>query len=553
MQPGALTFSLKAPYELHQPLITIGGCRYNQFRDEYVYPATPYVSLAVRQLAMGSACPISANDPFVQLAKKISLINETKVRCQDPSKLPQPLIRTFDSWEWQLQGYHNVLPLDALMLWMGVGTGKSKIICDLIQNRQHKTIILGMPNHILKDESCWDVQFERYMKDDYMFKVLDYGSSKRNAEEASQALKKFKGSKVPLIIGINYESIWRGQLGELLLACELDLLTMDESQKIRAPGGKASKYVAKLAMHAKQKVALTGSMMFNSQLDAYGQYRALDPGIFGTSYTRFRDEYAVIFDFNGAPIVKGYKNKKQLAEKIAPITVQVDANVLDLPEPQHDSRIFDLSKEERRVYDDIEQSYATETSQGYLTITNGLTKVLRLQQLTGGWLPLREDDVEAQLKRIGTSKQELLTDLLEDIPSNEPVVVFARFTADLDAIKEAAANLKRTYGEISGRAYDKVLWDKGEIQVLGINVKSGEGLNTLTRASYGIFYSVGYSNGEFDQCVGRLRRPGMRKFAYFYHLVARDTVDLAVYRALKNKTNAMQEVVTYLKNLAKAA
>ena len=553
MTLGATGFSLKAPSDLHYQLLTVGGCHHNSFQDVYTFPATPYVADSIRRLALNENCPLTANEPFIELAKKVNLINETKIRCANGTDLAQPIIRKHDSWKWQLQAYHNAYPLDAMMWWMGVGTGKSKAAIDLLQNRQHKRIILAMPNHILKDETCWDVQFESYMKGDYMLKYLDYGSSKKNAAEADAALRRFKGSTVPLILAVNYESIWRGELAELLLACDPDLLLMDESQKIRAPGGKASKYVARLANKAKQKISLTGTMMFNSQLDAYGQYRALDPGIFGTSWTRFRDEYAVTFNFNGAEIVKGYKNQKQLAEKIAPITIQVDQNVLDLPDPIHDSRIFNLSQEERTVYDDIEQQLCAQTVQGFITITNGLTKVLRLQQLTGGWLPLREDDVEAQLKRIGKSKQDLLRDLLEDIPASEPVVCFARFTADLDAIKEAAHDLKRSYGEISSRAYDKPLWDKGAIQVLGINVKSGEGLNTLTRACYGIFYSVGYSNGEFDQCVGRLRRPGMRKFAYFYHLVARNTVDLSVYRALKNKTDARVEVVKYLKSLAKAA
>jgi len=552
MTLGARSFSLTAPSDIHFQLVEVGGCYFNSFKNVYTYPATPFVSLAIRKLAKNFNCPLKASEPFIALAKQINLIKETKARCLDAKDLPQPSIRAKDSWEWQLQAYHNAYPIDAMMWWMGVGTGKSKAAIDLIQNKEARRVILVMPNHILKDTSCWDYQFETYMKDDYMLKILDYHSSKRNAEEASQAMKRFDGSKVPLIIAVNYDSVWRGELAELLLASKPDLLLMDEIQKIKSPGGKASRYMARLAMKSKQRVGLSGTVMPNSQLDVYGQYRALDPGIFGTSWIRFRDEYAVTFLFNKVEIIKGYKNQKQLAEKIAPITVQIDEKVLDLPEPQHDSRIFDLSTDERKVYDEIEQTYCAQTLQGYLTITNGLTKVLRLQQLTGGWLPLREDNVEAQLKRIGKSKQDLLHDLLEDIPSDEPVVVFARFKADLDAVQQTAKNLKRSYGEISGRTHDKALWDKGGIQILGVNVKSGEGIN-LTRASYGIFYSIGYSNGEFEQCVGRLRRPGMRKFAYFYHLAARDTVDLAVYRALKTKQNAREEVVKYLKSLAQAA
>lgn len=553
MQPGARSFSLRAPSDLHIALVEIGGSHFNSFQDVYTYPATVFCAQAIRYLSERVQAPLSADAAFLELCRKYDAIKPLRKSLVDGTKLQQPVIRKEDSWDWQLPTYHAALNLDATCWWMGCGTGKSKVLIDLIQNAGHTKIVLGMPNHILKDEECWDRQFATFCNIDYMLEVLDYGSSKLNSERASKQIARFNGSKTPLIIAVNYESVWRGTLAEILLKWQPDLLGLEESHKIKAPGGKASRYLARLAMLSQQRAALTGTLMPNSQLDVYGQFRALDPGIFGTSFSRFRDEYAVIYNHDGVPIIQGYKNQKQLAEKIAPITIKVDSQVLNLPEPIHDSRMFDLSPEERKVYDDIEKHYGAETEAGYITITNGLTKVLRLQQLTGGWLPLREDDVEARLKRIGKSKQDLLRNLIEDIPKEEPLVVFARFKADLDSVKEIATELKRSYGEISGRAYDKGLWDKGAIQVLGIQVQAAEGLDSLKRAQYGIFYSIGYSNGQFEQCWTRLRRPGMRNFAYFWHLVARDTVDVAVYKALKSKQGVTEQVINYLKGIAKAA
>jgi hypothetical protein len=547
-------FAVRAPSELHVSLVEIGGSHFNSFKDEYTYPATTFCAQAIRYLAERSRIKlITSGDAFSQLTAKYDAIKPLRERLKNASALPQPTTRKHDSWVWQLEGYHAHLGLDANMDWMGVGTGKSKIVVDEIQNCEYTKIVLAMPNHILKDDQCWDKHFENFSVNEYMLEVLNYGSSKQNINRFTLQSKRFAGSKVPLIIAVNYESIWRGALAEALIAWQPDLLALDESHKIKAPGGKASRYIARLGMSSRRRAALTGTLMPNSQLDVYGQYRALDPGIFGTSFNRFRDEYAVIYNHNGVPIVQGYKNQQQLAAKIAPITVQVDAKVLDLPEPIHDSRVFDLSDDERRVYDDIEQTYGAETQQGYITVTNGLTKILRLQQLTGGWLPLREDDVEAQLKRIGDSKQRLLRDLMEDIPAEEPIVVYARFKADLDSIRQAAHDLKRSYGEISGRAYDKELWDKGQLQILGLQVQAGSGIDTLKRAQYGIFYSVGYSNGDFEQCVGRLRRPGMRNFCYFYHLVGRNTVDVTVYKALKSKQNVKEQIIGYLRTLKLAA
>ena len=62
-----------------------------------------------------------------------------------------------------------------------------------------------------------------------------------------------------------------------------------------------------------------------------------------------------------------------------------------------------------------------------------MVKLLRLQQVTGGCVPT--DD--AVVHRVDSAKLKLLADTLEDIGTEEPVVVFGRFHADLDAVHEA--------------------------------------------------------------------------------------------------------------------
>jgi excinuclease UvrABC ATPase subunit len=55
--------------------------------------------------------------------------------------LEQPEIRKCDSWKHQLRGYHFALPLRAACLYMGMGSGKSKIAVDLIMNWGHRRVL----------------------------------------------------------------------------------------------------------------------------------------------------------------------------------------------------------------------------------------------------------------------------------------------------------------------------------------------------------------------------------------------------------------------------
>ena len=82
----------------------------------------------------------------------------------------------------------------------------------------------------------------------------------------------------------------------------------------KAPGGVMSRFVATLARRVPLRVGLTGTPMPHSPLDVYGQYRILDPEIFGTSYRRFMYEYAITKPMQGFEMIVGYKNQARLHE-----------------------------------------------------------------------------------------------------------------------------------------------------------------------------------------------------------------------------------------------
>jgi hypothetical protein len=175
--------------------------------------------------------------------------------------------------------------------------------------------------------------------------------------------------------------------------------------------------------------------------------------------------------------------------------------------------------------------------------------MLRLQQLAGGYIGEAEVDRETgkvisrSAKRIESGKAELLADVLSEIDPDEPVCVFAKFRPDFDAIKLVVESSSRRFYEESGQKHEFRKWqaEKGG-SVLAGQVQSVSEAIDLTRARYGIFYSVSHSLFEYDQLRGRINRPGQTRKPIFIHLLARRSIEGKIYDALNKRRDVIESI-----------
>ena len=63
----------------------------------------------------------------------------------------------------------------------------------------------------------------------------------------------------------------------------------------------------------------------------------------------------------------------------------------------------------------------------------------------------------------------------------------------------------------------------------------------------GIYYSGTWSLGDYKQSIARLLRPGQERKTLFIHILAEDTVDEDVYRALQSKADVVEAVLERMK------
>lgn len=348
----------------------------------------------------------------------------------------------------------------------------------------------------------------------------------------------------------NYDAMVYPVFSNALLQYEWDLIVLDEAHKIKAPGGKTSKFLAQLGRKAKFRLAQTGTPNADKPTDVYALYRFIDPGIFGTRFTRFAQQYAVYGGYMGRQII-GYQNLDDLHKKMFKIAFRATKDVLDLPSTVENSIYIKLGEKARKIYDEMENEMVTEvTESDRVSVNNSLTKIVRLQQITSGFLPVdvweegKPEPVGERYEIFDNPKQEALEDLLEGIDSNEPVVVFCKFIYDLKSIKEVCEKLGRPYYELSGRRKDLQAWqDATDGGVIACQITAGNAGVDFTRSCYCIYYSMSHSLTTYDQSLSRIHRPGQTRTVNYYYLTASRTVDVAIRAALRDKVSVSKYVL----------
>lgn len=461
-------------------------------------------------------------------------------------------------WEHQQLAVEYLMEHPYAGLYTDMGTGKSKIIIDTIINRKFKGIVLIVCTN--KGCEVWQKQFKIHsnLPSVYVCNLSGLSTTMR-VQAIQQRLSEddSRTSDSPLVVLINYEGVWRSQLAQLLLkhSSKIDCIICDESHRIKGANSKCSRFLAQLGKRVKNRYLVTGTPLAESPLDAYAQYRFLDPSIFGTSYARFKERYQNLDAQKsmriGYPVLDAkqpYKNLDELHDKFFSIAFRIPSTV-KLPKQKSYIRTFTLSNKETQVYQRMCKDHVivSKTGEWYCEADNALTFQLRRRQIAGGFLSTVNDTNQKKIFRIGTTRQEVLMDVLASLPTTEPVVIFAQYTYDLRQIKSVCQAIGQSYSELSGRIDTEAAWQKGKTTVLGVQFSKGAESADFTRARYMIFYTMTNQLALYLQAKKRIHRPGQNKTCYYIHLEAKtidnkDTIDRLVLEAVKRK----KDIVTYI-------
>ena len=398
--------------------------------------------------------------------------------------------------------------------------------------------------------AVWPKELQEYAKFKYTCKTL-LGEKKQRIKQIDDLLKfPFKALKVAVI---NYESTWRPEILEKLKEFDADMVIADESQRIKTYDAAQSKAMHELGDQARYKLILSGTPVQTAAIDIWSQYRFLDKTVFGDNFFKFRGRYAIMGGYGNKKIV-GYKDLEGLIKKEHSIAFRVTKDeALDLPEQTFETRKIQFNQKEKNLYERIKKdSYAELDGGGHITATTVLTRLLRLQQLAGGFL-VQDDAQKPQL--VSRAKLDTLGDIIEDyvIGSGKKLVIFARFIAEVKAIMELAdkvlpKELKQVaiYGDIKkedrGDIVKQFQEDPKTVLFIGQIDTAGTGI-TLTAADTCVYYSKNFNYATYSQSLSRIHRIGQRNCCTYIDLEIEGTIDELISKALSRKEDMAKTVV----------
>lgn len=463
-------------------------------------------------------------------------------------------------WEHQLKALNYLYERDTAALYTDMGTGKTKVMIDLIVNRGFRRVLITCT---AKGCSVWEREFRKHsdIQPEFVYNLSGVSTAKKVQLMKEAPLKQFLLDKTSTLIFIcNYEGVWREPFANFLLSKRLglDCIICDESHKIKSPGSKCSKFLTKIGKRVPNRYLVTGTPMAENPEDIYAQYKFLDPRIFGTNLDAFRERYENpdlkksanighwIVDKNNP-----YKNMDELHDKMFSCAFKADSSV-KLPAQRNIVYKFPISKKAEKAYKELEKEGVLEYKAGDLVVENILNMSMRKQQILSGFVPVISDEGEKRYVNIDQSRAETLQELLESLPKDEPVIVFARYTKDLKMVHSVCEKVGRGYSELSGKKDTEPEWQAGKTSVLGVQFSSGSESVDFTRARYCIYYSHTVSLAQYLQSKKRIHRPGQTRSVTYYHLVAQlskgTSEDEKYIAAYKRK----QEVIDYIMKYEKS-
>ena len=440
--------------------------------------------------------------------------------------------------------------------FMEMGTGKTKVLIDNMSMLYDKGKVDGAliidPKGVIK--TWYEQELPAHLPNHIEnVTVLWQANITKGQQEKLESLFETETDLHILIMNVEALSTDKGvKFAAKFLNSHKVIMAIDESTTIKTPTAKRTKNIIGLGKYAKYKRIMTGSPVTKNPLDLYSQCEFLDPYLLDfTSYYAFRNRYAEMKTMHlrgrSIQVVDEFKNLGELSDTVKTFSERIlKEDCLDLPPKNFTKRHIVLTSEQRKAYDQMKKAAMAVLNGKVTTTMTVLTQLMRLHQITCGHFTA--DDGSIQL--IENNRIKELMNVLEETEGK--AIIWANYQRDVTQIIE---NITKVYGPGSVVDYygltpqeerqdniKKFQNDDNCRFIVGTTQTGGYGI-TLTQANTVIYYSNGYDLEKRLQSEDRAHRIGQTKSVTYVDLIAEDTVDEKIVKALRDKINIASEVL----------
>ena len=420
-----------------------------------------------------------------------------------------------------------------------MGLGKTVQVLAYLQSRKTrrrraKTTLVVAPRSVVAN---WMTEARRFTPD---LALLDYRGPERVA---------LRDDLLTHDIVFTTYGVMRRDI-EFLKDLEFGTVVLDEAHAIKNEQSQTSK--ASRLLRGELRLALTGTPIENGLGELWSLFEFVNPGMLGGS-AAFRDL-----------TTDDPERLTALAKTIAPFLLRRTKKQVapDLPEKTEQTITCSLGKEQRRLYDELLESYRASVLDKVDDIGLGRSKMhvlealLRLRQTAchPGLVDEKFDDVEA-------AKLEVLLPRLEElVAEGRKALVFSQFTKLLTRVRARLDAAGIVYEYLDGRTRKRApkverFQTDPDCSVFLVSLKAGGvGLN-LTAAESVFLLDPWWNPAVEAQAVDRAHRIGQTEKVFAYRIVAENTIEEKILELQAQKRDLAESIVradeTVMKSLTR--
>lgn len=430
-------------------------------------------------------------------------------------------------------------PVSAVFLDMGLG--KTSITLTAINNlifdyfAVHKVLVIA-PLRVAKNTWSAEINKWDHLNDLKYSIVVGTPSERKNALKADADIYIINRENIP----------W---LTEYMgTAFDFDMVVIDELSSFKNYQAKRFKALMKVRPKIKRIVGLTGTPSSNGLMELFAEFKLLDMGErLGRFIGQYRNTYFTPDKRNGQ-VIFSYKPlpgaEDAIYRKISDITISMKAtDHLKMPELVTTDYEIELSKHEQKRYKELKENMVIQLSDEEITAANAASLSNKLCQMANGAVY----DDEKNIIQIHDRKLDALEDIIESM-NGKPVLVAYWFKHDYDRISARLRLLNIPFAKLDTEE-SITNWNNGKIPVALIHPASaGHGLNLQSGGSTIVWFCLTWSLELYQQTNARLYRQGQRSdTVVIQHIVAKNTIDEQIIKALKKKDKTQSALIDAVK------
>ena len=440
--------------------------------------------------------------------------------------------------------------------FMEMGTGKTKVLIDnaamLYDKGKIDGVLIVAPKGVVG--TWYDQELPTHLPDHIKnMTILWQSNITKGQREKLDSLFKSDHDLHILIMNVEALSTEKGKdFATKFLNSHRTLMVIDESTTIKNPTAKRTKNIIDLSEIARYRRIMTGSPVTKNPLDLYSQCEFLSPYLLDfTSYYAFRNRYAEMKTLHlrgrSIQIVDEFKNLGELSDQLKGFSYRVlKEDCLDLPEKNWTRRQITLTPDQRKIYEQMKETALAHLNGKVASTMIVLTQLMRLHQITCGHFTADDGTIQD----IPNNRLKELLDVLSEMEGK--AIIWAHYQHD---VKNIIREVVKIYGEGSiVDYYGLTPQDERDINrkkfqsdprcrfLVGTPSTGGYGI-TLTAANTVIYYSNGYDLEKRLQSEDRAHRIGQKKNVTYVDIIAEDTVDEKIVKALRDKINVASQIM----------